>query len=203
MKPRTLPSALFLAALLTLCTPSVRLMAQQAGPYAPPDTSGGFNLSPFGSQGAGERPKNSRTIIESEDGASFENASNSADFTGHVVVDDPQFHLTCEKLHVVLRPDRRGLEKVVASGSVIITQEKKNENGDVVKSVSKSGKATYDASTGDMTLEDWPQIQQGINNQIATEKTTVMVLNSKGHSRTIGRQRTMIVDQGGDKPLTP
>jgi len=53
-------------------------------------------------------------------------------------------------------------------------------------------------------MEDWPQIQQGINNQVATQQTTVMILNPKGHSRTIGGSRTMIVDQGQtDKPVTP
>ena len=61
-----------------------------------------------------------------------------------------------------------------------------------------------DPATGDVTLEEWPQIQQGINNQVATQSTTVMILNAKGRSRTVGSSRTMIVDQGqGDKPVTP
>jgi hypothetical protein len=53
-----------------------------------------------------------------------------------------------------------------------------------------------------VTLEEWPQIQQGINNQMAVEKSTVMILNAKGRSRTIGASRTMIVDQG-EKAVTP
>ena len=53
-----------------------------------------------------------------------------------------------------------------------------------------------------MTLEDWPQIQQGINNQVATQQSTIMILNAKGRSRTIGSSRTMIVDQG-EKSVTP
>ena len=195
-------------------TPITRLAAQgfgpladpasQSGPTAAPGAPGGsgFNLNPLGSSGNGERPRNARTVIESDDGATFDNASNSAEFTGHVVVRDPQFDITCEKLHVVLRPDRKGLQKVIASGNVIITQEKKNDRGDVVKSVGKCGKATYDPASGDVTLEEWPQVQQGINNQIATQQTTVMILNAKGRSRTIGSSRTMIVDQG-EKALTP
>jgi len=87
---------------------------------------------------------------------------------------------------------------------VIVTQQKKNARGDLVKSVGKCGKATYEPATGDVTLEEWPQIQQGINNQVATQSTTVMILNAKGRSRTVGSSRTMIVDQGqGDKPTTP
>lgn len=184
------------------------LHAQEAGPDGPIGPVAGAPSGPapgiFGMAGNEERPKNARTIIDSDDGANFENASNSADFIGHVIVRDPQFDLTCEKLHVVLRPDRRGLQQVIASGNVIVTQQKKNDRGDLVKSVGKCGKATYDPATGDVTLEEWPQIQQGINNQVATQGTTVMILNSKGRSRTIGPSRTMIVDQGqGDKPATP
>lgn len=177
--------------------------AQGFGPLADPvgPVAGPGPLSPAG---AIQRPPNSRTIIESDDGAAFEAGSNTADFTGHVRVKDSQFDLTCDKLHVILRPDRKGLEKVIASGGVVIVQEKPNERGDVIKSVGKCGKATYDALSGDVTLEEWPQIQQGINNQVATEATTVMILNAKGKSRTIGRSRTMIVDQGGgDHSVTP
>jgi len=165
-----------------------------AGPVADP------GLNPMA--GAGERPKNARTLIDSDNGAMFDNASNSAEFLGNVVVKDPQFDLTCDKLHVTLRPDRKGLQQVIASGHVVITQQKKNDRGDLVKSVGKCGKATYDPSTGDVTLEEWPQVQQGINNQIATQVNTVMILNAKGHSRTIGSSRTMIVDQG-EKSITP
>lgn len=178
------------------------------GPFAPPvgPVAGPMAgpMGQFGMAGNEERPKNARTIIDSDAGANFENASNSADFLGHVVVRDPQFDLTCDRLHVVLRPDRKGLQQVVATGSVIVTQQKKNARGDLVKSVGKCGKATYDPATGDVTLEEWPQIQQGINNQVATQSTTVMILNAKGRSRTVGSSRTMIVDQGqGDKPATP
>lgn len=176
--------------------------AQDFGPLAQPQAPGQAP-GPFALAGNADRPKNTRTVIESDDGASFENASNTADFTGHVSVKDAQFDLTCDKLHVVLRADRKGLEKVVATGNVVIVQEKRNDRGDLVKSIGKCGKATYDAATGDVTMENWPQIQQGINNQVATQQNTVMILNAKGRSRTIGGQRTMIVDQGGDHSVTP
>jgi lipopolysaccharide transport protein LptA len=171
-------------------------------------------LAPLGAQGtapgslgalglaSNDRPRNARTIIDCDNGASFDNESNSAEFTGHVVVRDPQFDLTCDRLFVALQPDRKGLARAVASGSVVITQAKRNDRGDLVKSVGKAGKATYDAASGDVTLEEWPQIQQGINNQVANDKSTVMILNAKGRSRTIGSSRTMIVDQG-EKAITP
>ena len=184
-QPRVI--SLIIAALLLL--PFLRMNAQDG-------STAGTDNSPFAAPGSGERPKNARTIIDSDGGATFENATSTAEFTGHVVVNDPQFNLTCDKLHVLLGKDRKGLSQAVATGNVIITQEKTNARGEVVKSIGKCGKATYDAATGDMTLEEWPQIQQGINNQIATQATTVMILNAKGRSRTIGSSRTMIVDQG-------
>jgi lipopolysaccharide transport protein LptA len=171
----------------------------------PPQNVGPIqNFGPIAAPGTGVRPRSGRTIVESDDGATFDNTTNTAEFTGHVKVTDPQFDLTCDKLNVQLRPDRKGLLKVIATGNVVVVQEKTNEKGDVIKSIGRCGKATYDATTGDVSLEDWPQIQQGINNQVATQQTTVMILNAKGKSRTIGGSRVMIVDQSNkDHSITP
>jgi lipopolysaccharide export system protein LptA len=185
---------LLIPVILGMGLTAVSVSAQEAAPLSGPLAGDAVNL--------GTRPKNARTVIESDGGASFDNAQNSAEFLGHVVVKDPQFDLTCDALRVVLRPDRKGLLKAVAVGNVVITQERRNERGDLVKSVGKCGRATYDVPSGDVTLQEWPQIQQGINNQIATDARTVMILNAKGRSKTIGSSRTMIVDQG-DKALTP
>lgn len=206
MKPNPLLLLNKLLCLVALALLVGHASAQGFGPLADPNPSAGnaagVASGPF-AVSSDERPKNSRTIIESDDGATFENSTSTAEFTGNVVVHDPQFDLNCAKLHVILRPDRKGLSKVVATGSVVIVQEKKNDRGDIVKSIGKCGKATYDAATGDVTMEDWPQIQQGINNQVATQQTTVMILNSKGRSRTIGSSRTLIVDQGTNSAVTP
>ena len=201
-------AALFLVAML----PLRQLAAQSFGPLADPTTPSSQASAPTAGTDStstpplapDQRPKDARTVIESEAGATFENATSTAEFTGHVVVHDPQFDLSCDKLHVILGADRKGLSKVIATGLVIITQAKKNDHGDIIKSIGKCGKATYDAVSGDVTMEDWPQIQQGINNQVATQQSTIMILNAKGRSRTIGGSRTMIVDQGQtDKAVTP
>ena len=198
MRPSTLFLPLLAAASLG------QLAAQGFGPMAePPQQPGNGLFGPVSPQAQAGRPSNGRTVIESDNGASFDNADSSADFIGHVVVHDPQFDLSCDRLHVILRPDRKGLQKVVAIGNVLVVQEKRNDRGDLVKSIGKCGKATYETASGDVTLEEWPQIQQGINNQIATQQNTVMILNAKGRSRTIGGSRTMIVDTGGDKAVTP
>lgn len=198
---RSLIPLIALAVMGHLASP-VPIGAQGFGPLAEPIPQPGGGAGPFATAGNQDRPRGGRTVIESDDGATFDNVTSSADFIGHVVVRDPQFDLTCERLHVILRPDRKGLQKVVATGSVVIVQEKRNDRGDLVKSVGKCGKATYDTASGDVTLEEWPQVQQGINNQVATQQNTVMILNAKGRSRTIGPSRTMIVDQG-EKAVTP
>ncbi len=193
-RPFFLAAALLASAFLPPC-----VTAQPVGPFADP-------FGPVGPAATGssdERPRNSRTVIECENGASFDNGANTAEFTGKVVVRDPQFDLTCEKLTAYLRPDHKGLSKVIATGSVVIVQEKKNDRGDVIRSVGKCGKATYDLVTGDVTLEEWPQIQQGINSQMAASPETKMILNAKGRSRTVGPSKTQIVDQGGDRAVTP
>jgi len=85
-----------------------------------------------------------------------------------------------------------GLERVVAEGNVVITQEKVATNGEVTRYVGKAARAEYNAATGDVTLTGWPQIQQGINNQVATEEGTVMILNRSGRLKTIGPSKTVI-----------
>lgn len=145
------------------------------------------------------RPKNARTIIDNDDGAWFDDASNSLEFKGNVVVRDPQFILFCDKLHVVMNPNRQGLQKIIATGHVIIQQDNTNDQGDVIKTIARAGEALYEPVTGDMTLTHWPEVQQGVNCQVATEEGTIMILNGKGTSRTIGQSRIMVVDPNKTK----
>lgn len=141
------------------------------------------------------RPQNARTIIDCENGAWFDDVSNTIEFSGKVVVTDPQFMLTCDQLNVVMNDNRQGLKTATAKGNVVIHQENVNDQGEVTKSIGKGGEAVYEPATGDVTLRYWPQIQQGVNYQVATEEGTVMILNNKGTSRTIGQSRSMLVDQ--------
>lgn len=86
-----------------------------------------------------------------------------------------------------------GLERAVAEGNVIITQDKVDEKtGEITHYIGKGAKADYNAISGEMTLSGWPQIQQGLNNQVATEEGTVMIMNKDGHLRTVGRSKTVI-----------
>lgn len=149
------------------------------------------------------RPKNARTLIDNDNGGWFDDATNSLAFKGNVVVHDPQFNLFCDQLYAMMNPHRQGLQKLIATGHVIIEQNNLNEEGDLVKTIARAGEATYDPTTGDLILKYWPQIQQGSNCQVATEEATMMILNNKGTSRTIGQSRIMVVDPNNKKAPLP
>ena len=142
----------------------------------------------------GERPKGAQTEITATEEASFDNEKSIAEFKGRVVVKDPQFTLTCDTLTVKLGKDRNGIEVAEAKGNVIVVQELDKSKANQEKAIGRAGHMTYKPDTGEVTLHDWPSIQQGINNQVATEAGTVMYLRSSGESRTVGGSKTVITD---------
>jgi len=149
----------------------------------------------------------------------FDAKAGMAVFIKEVKVNDPQFALTADKLTAYLKktakeavkdgtpapsptptakPDAAaspasGLERAVAEGNVVITQDKVDEKtGEVTHYIGKGAKADYNAVTSEMTLSGWPQIQQGLNNQVATEEGTIMIMNKDGHLTTKGPSMTVI-----------
>lgn len=166
------------------------------------------------------RPKNARTIIDNDEGAWFDDATSSLEFRGNVVVRDPQFKLFCDKLYVVMNPNRQGIQKIIAtaapksaltnsistnstitspltnppSNCVTIEQENTNEQGEFVKTIARAGEVIYEPATGNLTLKYKPEITQGASCQIGTEENTIMILNKKGTSQTIGKSQIIVVD---------
>lgn len=181
--------SIFCAALLL----SIQALHAQSAPSIQPTSSGGKSpVSGFG----GERPANAETVITALESSTFDNRTGVAEFSGSVVVKDPQFTLTADNLKAFLNAERKGLEKVEAVGNVVIRQENKDDRGGDVVSVARAGKAVFYPNTGDVELTDWPQVTQGINAHVATEAGTKMVLNRIGKINTSGSSRTMIVDTG-------
>lgn len=162
----------------------------QLAPSMNPGQGGAFGGS------SKERPPNAETVITAMDESTFDNRSGVAEFTGSVTVKDPQFTLTCDRLKAFLNQDRKGLERVEATGNVVIRQENKDAKGKDVVSVAKSGKAVFHPATGDVDLTEWPKVEQGINAHIATDSGTKMILNRAGKINTTGSSRTMIVETG-------
>ena len=143
-----------------------------------------------------DRPADAKPEITANKEATFDNAARVAEFTGNVTVRDPQFTLNCDRLKVTLSKDHKGMEEVEAFGNVVIIQENTDKNGQTTKAIGRSGVATYFPASGEVTLKEWPSIQSGMNNQVGTEKDTVMILNRNGKSKTIGPNKTMITDTG-------
>ncbi len=156
---------------------------------------------------SGDRPaaasaQKQPTEITASIETTFDERTRTATFVGDVMVKDSQFTLTCDKLTAVLRKGKEkesgGLERAVAEGKVVIVQEKPDEKGRMVRYMGKAARVEYDAETGDVTLTGWPQIQQGINTQVATEEGTKMILNKNGRLKTIGGSKTVISGDTGD-----
>jgi lipopolysaccharide export system protein LptA len=173
---------------------------------------------------SGEKKSKGPTEITALE-ATFDQKANLAVFIGDVVVKDPEFNVTCDKLTAHLKhedkakaggaaapktptppPDAAapkkkggGLEKAVAESTserrVVITQDKQEADGSKTLSVGRADKATYDAVTGDIVLSGTPEVTQGINRVLATDPGTVMTLNRDGRMRANGATRTTIVDK--------
>ncbi|MFZ4775902.1 MAG: LptA/OstA family protein [Terrimicrobiaceae bacterium] len=139
-----------------------------------------------------DRPADAKTEITANKEATFDNAASVAEFTGRVVVRDPQFTLTCDHLKVSLSKSRKGMETAEAIGNVVIVQENTEKSGQTTKAIGRAGQATYVPGTGEVTLKSWPSVQQGMNNQVSTEEGTIMILNRNGKSRTVGPSKTVI-----------
>ncbi|MFA7233430.1 MAG: LptA/OstA family protein [Terrimicrobiaceae bacterium] len=136
-----------------------------------------------------DRPADAETQITANKEATFDNAASVAEFSGNVIVRDPQFTLTCDRLKVTLSKSRKGMELAEASGNVVIIQE--NTEKSTAKAIGKAGFAAYRPESGEVTLKIWPSVQQGMNNQVATEEGTVMILNRNGKSQTRGPSKTV------------
>lgn len=186
-------------AIALLCAATLGAHAQTPAPSASPKKSDPTGLGLLSK----DRPKNAKTEITAKGEATFDNTTGIATFTTNVFVKDPQFNLYCDKLTVYLNKERKGIERAEAEGKVVIVQENTNDKGEVVKSIGRAGKAVFVPATGDATLTatpglppegNWPQLQQGINNQVATDEKTVMILNRAGRLKTIGPSRVVLID---------
>jgi len=168
------------------------------------------------------------TEITSTKEATFDDKTRVAVFIGDVQVKDPQFTITCEKLTAYLRREATqgtgratpkpspaageapakgggtggGLERAIAEGNVVIVQDKPAaDGGEAQHNVGRSQKAEYNANSGDMILSGRPQVQQGMNMQVATDDSTVMIMNRDGRTmKTIGPSKVIIQEsQSSDK----
>lgn len=165
-----------------------------------------------------KKPKGATEITA--DSVDFDQKAHQAVFIGHVVVKDPEFDLQCDKLTAFLKSDKNGaetptakrstpeepgkkksggLERALAEGNVLITQDKLESDGSVSKSVGRAARANYSAVTGEMILSGNPEVQQGMNTCVATDPSTKMYMKRDGKMRVEGPSKMIIRDQGESK----
>jgi hypothetical protein len=189
-------SRIFLAAIaLAFCSPALHAQtAATATPAATPEKKSG----PAGLGGLQKnRPKDAKTEITCKEESTFDNATGIATFIKSVFVKDVQFNLYCDKLTVYMNKDRKGIERAEADGNVVIVQESTNDKGETTKSIGRAGHMVVVPDKNEATLSIWPQLQQGINNHVSTDKNTVMVLSRDGRLNTTGPSKTVIVEDSG------
>lgn len=170
-----------------------RLVAQE---MRTGDASGPSQSDPLGFGALSKnRPKGSITEITAQKDATFNEKENKAIFTGDVRVKDPAFLLSCDTLTVLLLKDRKGIDRAIAEGNVVIVQQ--TDNPSEKGAVGRARQAVYVPSKGDVTLIGWPEVQQGINRHVATDQSTRMIMNRDGRATTEGASKTVITDTEG------
>ncbi len=176
--------------------------------------------TPDATAAAVEIPKKSKGPTEiTAEKATFDNRKHLAIFTGNVVVNDPEFYLTCDKLTAYLKSGppadaaakpaapkatteakpgtqkKGGLDRAVAEGNVNIVQEKLEADGKTSRSTAKAKTADYNALTGDIILKGRPIVHQGMNQCEATSDATIMTLNRDRNMSVDGPNKTIISEK--------
>lgn len=91
-----------------------------------------------------------------------------------------------------------GIETLIAEGRVVITQEKRNEKGELERSVARAQKAVFDADSGDVTLSGWPQLETAKGSVVSEAESTVIIFNRRGTQRMVGPTKTVIRSNQSD-----
>jgi lipopolysaccharide export system protein LptA len=168
-----------------------------------------------------KRPKGPTEITARE--ATFDSRIHLGTFTDDVLVRDPEFGLSCDKLTVNMKkpptdgaakPEAKpkapgdsssGIEKAIAEGNVIITQDKPDPTGKMQRYIGKAKRAVFDNTTGTLTLYGWPQISQTIGGTLSKqilsrEESCVITLNRAGKIDVKGYHTSTLQDAGEISP---
>ena len=138
-------------------------------------------------------------------GATFFDANKMiAIFSDNVEVRHPQFFISCDELevHMVKEDGAKpgaAVKFAIARGRMVVI-EKLTETGEL--QVGKCRHATFEGSTEDMLLRDFPQVQRGNTLQVATDPSTTMTIKKNGQFSASGPSRTDIVKDVPTKKKT-
>lgn len=157
------------------------------------------------------------TVINCSGAAFFDSKEAIGVFSDDVVVQNPQFHITCDTLEVFMKKEGEakkdappapahgaapalpgdkpagnsmadsGIERAIAKGRKVVIQ-KLNAAGAIQIGVCRH--ATYEGSSGDIILRDFPQVQDGGRVVTATDRSTEIILRQNGQFETKGPHKT-------------
>ncbi len=162
-----------------------------------------------------KRPKGPTEITAHD--ALFDSRDYLATFNNEVRVTDPEFGLSCDRLTVnmkkpapqgVAKPAAKpaakgdansGIEKAVADGNVIITQDKKEVGRDPEQYEGRGKRAIFDNKSGTLTLYGRPRIAQSVNGVvlkeiITLEESAIITLHRSGKIEVKGLFKSTLHD---------
>ena len=168
-----------------------------------------------------KRPKGPTEITSRE--ATFDNRNHLATFTTEVLLTDPEFGLSSDRLTVYMKKPpvagsekpapkpkagekekppgepSSGIEKAIAEGHVIITQDKAEPGKKPQRYTAKAKRAVFDNTTGTLKLYGWPEISESIGGNltkqtIAREESCVITLDRAGVLDVKGYSTSRILD---------
>jgi len=136
-----------------------------------------------------EAPATGKIDVTSDRQADYDQVNNKVIFTGKVELNSATIRLRAERVEVFMKPGGGGMERVEASTNVLMrTQDTANGPGQMAS----AGHASYNLATGEITLSDWPKIQETGKSHISTDPSTKMVMFTDGRLRTDGPNRTIL-----------
>ena len=134
-------------------------------------------------------PASGKIDVQSDRQADYDQANNKVIFTGKVELNSAAMRLRAERVEVFMKKGGGGMERVEATGNVLMrTQDTANGPGQMAS----AGRASYNLKTGEITLSDWPKIQETGKAHISTDPSTKMYMFTDGRLRTDGPNRTII-----------
>jgi lipopolysaccharide transport protein LptA len=126
------------------------------------------------------------TVINSDE-LRMDQVGRTAVFSGNVVVDGANFHMTCEEMTVFFTSDSK-IDNIVAKGNVIILQPQR---------ITHCGQAQYFREQDKFILTDQPDI---LDNKNEIKAPIIIIHRANQSLETQGRTTTKIIDAGANAP---
>ena len=183
-------------------------VAAALAPAPPGAPTGGIPIEGNGQRAPGAKPipqaerdkarsngeADKEVEILAQGGSTFDSKANLVVFEQDVVVKHPQFDLVCDKLIVFLKKqseeEESALDKAIATGKRV-TVRKNGANGEV--QIGQARKVTFEGKSGDVILEDWPQVQTDTRLIQAKSQETIIILNQDGKMKINGPSITKLL----------